>query len=147
MDGILIYGASDDLVEVTGCGRVRVNRDCLRDMLHPGCYGRPATEGAVTLAAYAAARQFLAAGLDVIADDTNLRPEVVEGWRRMAADVGAAVVLVDLTDVPVEECVRRDGLRPDRGYPPERWDGARTGDRVIRDMAGRYLGVDGMVSA
>jgi predicted kinase len=117
--------------------RVRVSRDCLRDMLHPGCY-QPNTERAVTNAAHHLVRGLLILGWSVIADDTNLRPEVVDAWRRLAEDVGASVEVVDFIGVPVEECVRRDSLRPDRGYPPDRWDGARSGAGVIRDMADRY---------
>lgn len=126
--------------------RFRLNRDCFRDMGRPGCY-TPQAEDAVMVAIHGAARALLAAGTDVICDDTNLRPERFAGWRALAAEVGAGFEVVDLTDVPVEECVRRDGLRPDRGYPPSRWDGAQVGAAVIEGMAGRYLTADGMVRA
>ncbi len=121
-------------------GRVRMDRDCLRDMLHPGCYISPDTEHAVMVAALTAARALLAAGYDVISDDTNLRPERMADWRALAADAGARFEVIDLTGVPVAACVERDARRPDRGYPPSRWDGARVGAGVIEGMAGRYLG-------
>jgi len=126
--------------------RARVNRDCLRDMLHPGCY-RLATETAVTTTAHAAVRALLADDWDVVCDDTNLRPERVAAWEALAAEAGARLEIVDFRHVPVEACVERDAGRPDRGYPPERWDGARTGEAVIRGIAGRYLTADGMVTA
>lgn len=125
--------------------RFRLNRDCFRDMGRPGCYTDEA-EYAVTAAAHGAARRLLADGWDVICDDTNMRPSVRDEWRMLADEVYADVVLVDFRDVPVGECIRRDGLREDRGYPPTRWHGARTGAQVIRGMAGRYL-TDGMVRA
>jgi predicted kinase len=127
--------------------RVRVNRDCLRDMLHRGCYDRPVTEEVVNAAQYAAVQALLVAGWDVVCDDTNLRPEVMAGWRSLAADVDAAVEVVDFTHVPVEVCIERDAGREDRGFPPSRWDGARTGERVIRESAGRHLAAGGMVTA
>lgn len=126
--------------------RARVNRDCLRDMLAAGCY-RMATEAAVTKAAHGAVRALLLDDWDVVCDDTNLRPEVIAGWRALAAEIGARLEVIDLTAVPVETCIERDARRSDRGYPPERWDGARTGEAAIRGMARRYLGVGGMVSA
>lgn len=126
--------------------RFRLNRDCFRDMGRPGCY-TPGAEIAVTVAIHGAARDLLLTGYDVICDDTNLRPEVVDEWRSLAIDAGADMEVVDFTLVPVDVCIERDAGRPDRGYPPTRWDGARVGAEVIRGMAGRYLGVDGMVTA
>jgi predicted kinase len=126
--------------------RARVNRDCLRDMLAPGCH-RPDTEAAVSAAATAAAKALLAEGWSVVSDDTNLRRERMVAWAWVAFETGATLHVVDLTSVPVAVCVERDAGRPDRGYPPERWDGARVGAKVIEEMAGRYLTADGMVTA
>lgn len=120
-------------------GRVRVNRDCLRDMAHGGCYRRPDTEAAVDAAQHSVVRALLVAGWDVICDDTNLRRPVMAAWEALAGEVGAVLVVVDMTGVPVGECVRRDGGRPDRGFPPVRWDGARVGAGVIEEMASWYF--------
>ena len=56
------------------------------------------------------ARAALAAGRDVIVADTNLSPVVRTQWVAIAAQMGAALTL-QVFDVGVEECVRRDALR------------------------------------
>lgn len=108
----------------------RVSRDDLRRMLHGGWRGDPDTEAEVTLAQRATVTSLLAAGIDVICDDTNLAPRIVRGLAKLAADCGAEFRVVDFTDVPVAECVRRDALRP---------PGERVGEPAIRSMWRRYL--------
>lgn len=112
--------------------RARINRDDLRAMLFGGWTGEHAHEEAVTAAQRAAVGALLRRGLDVVTDDTNLRTDVMDAWRELAADVNAAVQVWDLTGVPLDECLRRNELR--RGLasfvPPE----------VIRGMSSRYLG-------
>lgn len=96
--------------------RVRVNRDCLRDMLWAGAYERgPAHEAAVTAAQHAAVAGLLTAGWDVAVDDMNLDPAVMAAWHALAVQAGARVEVVDFTAVSVETCVRRDAVRPDSG--------------------------------
>lgn len=125
--------------------RVRVNRDCLRDMLWPGCYERgPHHEAVVTAVQHTAVTALLAAGWQVICDDMNLDPDIMDAWQLLAHDTGAPLEVVDLTAVPVAECVARDRRRPERG-PGGPVDGARVGEAVIRELAERWLGVDGMV--
>jgi predicted kinase len=124
--------------------RARTNRDCLRDMLWTGAYRRCGEfEDVVTAVQHAQVRALLT-DVDVVSDDTNLNPAVMELWAWLAASVGARLEVVDLTGVPVETCVERDATRP---VLPGRCDGARVGEAVIRDLAGRYLGVGGMVTA
>ena len=126
---------------------VRVNRDNLRDMVHAGCYdpANPAvTEAAVTVAQHAAIRALLAAGWDVVCDDTNLKPEVFDALVTLAANAGAGVNVIDMRHVPVEVCVARDAGRPETW--PAVCSGARVTAAVIRGMAERHLGptVDGL---
>ena len=111
-------------------GHVRVNRDELRRMLHGGPLHTGWAEIQVTLAQRAAVEALLRAGLNVICDDTNLRARVVRELAELGRSAGASVVVHDFTDVPVDECVTRDALRP---------DGERVGEQVIRDMWQRYL--------
>jgi predicted kinase len=111
-------------------GHVRVNRDELRRMLHGGPLHTGWAEIQVTLAQRAAVEALLRAGLNVICDDTNLRARVVRDLADLARLVGAGVVVHDFTDVPVDECVTRDALRP---------EGERVGEEVIREMWRRYL--------
>jgi predicted kinase len=107
----------------------RVNRDDLRRMLHGGALGG-AAEVQVTTAQRAAIAALLRSGVDVVCDDTNLRSRVVRELAELALSCGADWHVQDFTDVPVEECIRRDALR----------DGdARVGEDVIRGMHERYL--------
>ncbi|SDT77226.1 phosphatase domain-containing protein [Actinoplanes derwentensis] len=111
-------------------GVVRVNRDDLRRMLH----GRPLftqhAEAQITQAQRAAVEALLRAKGSVIVDDTNLRARTVREWAEMAARFGASFEVHDFTDVPVDECVRRDVDRP---------EDERVGEEGIRRMHARYL--------
>jgi hypothetical protein len=53
----------------------------------------------------------LARGLDVTVDNTHLTPRGPERIRRLLAANPVLFVVHDLTHVPIEECVRRDGQR------------------------------------
>ena len=64
----------------------------------------------------------------MIVDDTNLRPATVRAWARLAARSGPFEVH-DFTEVPLEECLRRDAGRP---------DGERVGERTSAGCR-RYL--------
>jgi hypothetical protein len=66
----------------------------------------------------------------VVCDDTNLRGRVVREFAELAARSGAHFTVRDFTDVPVEECIRRDALRTGDGH---------VGEDVIRSMHLRYL--------
>jgi predicted kinase len=112
---------------------VRINRDDLRRMLHGGprdgeLRGRAEVE--VTVAQRAAVESLLRAGRGVVCDDTNLRSRVVRELAEVALRCGATWQVRDFTDVPLEECLRRDALRE---------GDARVGDEVIRGMHDRYL--------
>lgn len=111
---------------------VRVNRDDLRAMLvaGPWPHGDRAAEDMCTVAQHAQISALLGAGIDVICDDTNLRPDVVRALTDLAERAGAVVRVVDLTGVPVEECIRRDALRP---------EGERVGADRIQAMWDRYV--------
>ncbi|HEY2796149.1 MAG TPA: AAA family ATPase [Micromonosporaceae bacterium] len=105
--------------------RARVNRDDLRAMLHGGYAD---VERQINAARDAAITALLKVGVDVIADDTNLRSRYVRDLRNLALAAGAEFDVWDLTDVPVEVCVERDAVRS-----------PSIGERVIRDMYERYL--------
>jgi predicted kinase len=115
-------------------GLARVNRDDLRRMLHGGSVEDPERRGRaerqVTAAHHAAVEGLLRAGADVVCDDTNLRGRVVREFAELAARCGAHFTVRDFTDVPVDECVRRDALRA---------GDAHVGEDVIRSMHQRYL--------
>ncbi|WP_433083944.1 AAA family ATPase [Dactylosporangium sp. CA-052675] len=113
---------------------VRVNRDDLRRMMHGGRVAdddrRGRAERQVTQAHHAAVEALLRGGADVVCDDTNLRGRVVREFAELAAKCKAHFAVRDFTDVPVEECIRRDALRTGEGH---------VGEPVIRSMHERYL--------
>jgi predicted kinase len=109
---------------------VRVNRDDLRRMLHGRRLFTPWAEGQVTAVQHAMVEALLRAKADVIVDDTNLRAHTVRGWAELAARFHAGFEVHDFTDVPLDECLRRDAARDE----PE-----RIGEPGIRRMFDRYL--------
>ncbi|WP_305789533.1 AAA family ATPase [Symbioplanes lichenis] len=109
---------------------VRVNRDDLRRMLHGQRLYTQHAEAQVTHAQRAAVEALLRARSDVIVDDTNLRAKTVREWAELAARFHAQFEVHDFTDVPVDECVRRDAARD---------AGDQVGEGVIRRMHDRYL--------
>ncbi|AGL20592.1 AAA family ATPase [Actinoplanes sp. N902-109] len=109
---------------------VRVNRDDLRRMLHGRRLYTQWAEGQVTHAQRAAVQALLRAHASVIVDDTNLRQKTVREWAELAARFGASFEVHDFTDVPVEECIRRDTERPEDD---------RVGAEAIQRMHDRYL--------
>jgi predicted kinase len=92
---------------------VRVNRDDLRRMLHGDRLYTTWAEGQVTAVQRAQIEALLRARADVCVDDTNLSSRLVREWAEMAARLGATFEVHDFTDVPVDECVRRDADRPE----------------------------------
>jgi predicted kinase len=108
--------------------RARVNRDDFRAQLHDGVWLGPDTEQQVIAVRDASIRALLRKGVDVVCDDTNLPQRTARDLRRIAVLAGAEFEVWDLTNVPVDECVRRDAAR-------ER----TVGEKVIRDAHQRYL--------
>jgi predicted kinase len=110
--------------------RARVNRDDLRTMVDGGEWIQGVTEPRIVAARDASISALLNRGVDVICDDTNLVQRVARDLARLAARAGAELTVVDLTNVPLETCLLRNGRRADKEPLPE--------DR-IRDMHVRYL--------
>ncbi|MGW1374152.1 phosphatase domain-containing protein [Streptomyces sp. NPDC002446] len=110
-------------------GRMRrVNLDDLRNMLDiPAPERRSyAHEQTVLAIQDAAVRAAVDDGFDVVVDNTHLTPHIPK--RLKAAVAGqAAFVVHDFTDVPVEECIRRDAER-DR----------TAGEDIIRLLADKH---------
>ncbi|MFG2056966.1 AAA family ATPase [Micromonospora sp. NPDC048930] len=111
-------------------GVVRVNRDDLRRMMHGERLFTQWAEGQVTRAQRAQVEALLAARVSVCVDDTNLRSRTLRDWAELAERFGAAFEVHDFTDVPLEECLRRDAARPEED---------RVGEAAIRRLHERYL--------
>ncbi|UUU28752.1 AAA family ATPase [Streptomyces sp. CA-210063] len=110
-------------------GRMRrVNLDDLRTMLDiPAPERRSyAHEQTVLAIQDAAVRAAVDGGFDVVVDNTHMTPHIPK--RLKAAVAGQATFVVhDFTDVPVEECVRRDA---ERERP--------VGEEIIRLLADKH---------
>ncbi|MET9606904.1 AAA family ATPase [Streptomyces sp. NPDC006512] len=110
-------------------GRMRrVNLDDLRAMLDLPDPGRRshAHEQTVLEIQDAAVRAAVEGGFDVVVDNTHLTKNIP---KRLKAAVGglATFVVHDFTDVPLEECLRRDAAR-------ER----QVGEEIIRILADKH---------
>lgn len=104
--------------------RARVNRDDLRAMAHNGVVLMPldredGTEVAIRALRDSSITILLALGRDVVCDDVNLDDPTVARLLEIADEVGADVEVWDLTDVPLEECLRRNAAR-DKQIPEMR---------------------------
>jgi len=113
------------IIKNTG-NTIRINKDSLRKMLHGGIFSGK-NEGLTRGASRTLARAFLKQKMNVIIDDTNLNPGTMESWKTLAMEEGATVEIIDMTDIPVEECVMRDIGRNDS-----------VGGVVIKNMALQY---------
>jgi predicted kinase len=110
--------------------RARVNRDDIRRMLDDGEFVKGVTEPRILAARDALILGLLGRGLDVICDDTNLPQRTARDLARLATRARAGFSVVDLTDVPWEDCIKRDAARSDK---------KPVGGPVIRDMHERFL--------
>jgi predicted kinase len=124
-----------DWVAADPVRRFRINRDDFRAMGHDSVFvqqtdGTAGTERAVQAARDAAITALLKRGIDVINDDTNLPTRVARDLRRLAVLAGATFEVWDLTNVPYEECVRRNAERSGRARVPD--------DRML-DMYQRFV--------
>lgn len=89
--------------------RVRLNYDDLRNML--GTYWVPSREGMLKDIKEAFLKNAVLKGYDIIIDNMNLNPRTIGEYREWAKNYGYTFEKI-LFDTPVEECIRRDKLRP-----------------------------------
>lgn len=115
--------------------RARVNRDDIRAQLHDSAFVKQTentagTERTVQAVRDATISALLKRGVDVVSDDTNLPTRTARDLRRLALLAGADFEVWDLTDVPYEECARRNGVREGRAKVP---------DAAMLDMCQRFV--------
>jgi hypothetical protein len=70
-------------------------------------------------------------------DDTNLDPKHEKSIRELVKGQAQVIINDSFLQVPVEECIARDALRGEKSV----------GEKVIRDMAARYLRPKEVVSS
>lgn len=114
----------------------RVNKDDLRSLLDNGHWSK-GNEKFVLKVRDAIIAEALKEGYHVIVDDTNLHSkhekairEIVDWHNEVERpfEKNVEVKIKDFTDVPVEECIKRDGKRENP-----------VGEKVIRDMYNQFL--------
>ena len=102
------------MVAASGGRLRRVNLDSLRLMLDDNDgslrLGREHEE-VVTAVQDAAILAAIDAGFDVVVDNTHVVQRLPMRYKRLLATRNVRFEVVDLTDVPVEECIRRDAAR------------------------------------
>lgn len=126
MQGLPASGKSTRAAEIhTSANTIRINRDLLRTMLHFDKWTGK-NESLTRDAARVLATHFLQAGINVIIDDTNLNPSIVQSWKDLAKEF-ATKFEYQRMDTPYEECLKRDRSRE-----------KHVGDYVITQMALQY---------
>lgn len=94
---------------------VRINKDLLRTMLHFDKFNGT-NESMTQEASSLLAAHFIGQNKNVIIDDTNLNPKVMQYWKDFAKMWNIKIEHCDI-DTDFEECVYRDDIREKRvGY-------------------------------
>ena len=119
--------------------RIRINNDDIRNML--GVYWVTSREGLVTDIKKRTAQHAMYRNYDIVVDNMNLNPKEIKFWEDLVYVHNETVEnnseLKDKYDsyeiefkdffIPLEECIRRDAMRPNP-----------IGEKVIRDTWRRY---------
>jgi predicted kinase len=111
---------------------IRVCRDDLRNMR--GEYWNPKQENLITQMELACIDGALASGYNVIVDATNLNPTFLgnlKGFILSTGHVKVEDIEIVKFDVPLEECIRRDLIRPNS-----------VGEKVIKKFFRKYIQKD-----
>lgn len=107
-------------------GHIRVNRDLIRTMLHFDKFTGK-NERATVQIEKAVVSNFIQTGYNVIIDDCNLNPNNQVMWEGVAKTLSSSFEVIDLTNVSMDECIKRDKERD-----------KKVGEHVIKDMAIQY---------
>lgn len=111
--------------------RVRINQDDIRLML--GKYWVPSREKLVEIIHHNAVAQALRHGFDVVIDNTNLNPKVLDRFDELIRVCKKDFHIVidkeyrDFFDTPLSECIKRDSNRD-----------LKVTEKVIRGFYDRY---------
>lgn len=113
----------------------RVNKDDLRAMLDNGVWSKDNEKLILSIRNYLLLVLMQERKYDVICDDTNLAPKHEAKLRELAEQKQYDFVIKDFTDVPLEECIKRDQKRPNY-----------VGEKVIKSMYDTFLKEKGHVA-
>lgn len=130
MKGLPASGKSTwakQIIAKGGSSYKRVNRDDLRKMIDNSQWSKE-NEKSIVEAEKFLVQKYLEQGKTVIVDDTNLAPQNEAMWKDWAVNLGADFQVRDFTDVPLEECLKRDAERADS-----------VGKKVIMRMYNQFL--------
>ena len=111
--------------------RVRINNDDIRNML--GKYWVTSRENLVSSIKKNMAEEAINRGYDIVVDNMNLNPKEILFWKDMVKmanmDPDGYQYEIEYKDffIPLEECIRRDAMRPNP-----------IGEKVIRETWKRY---------
>ena len=111
--------------------RIRINNDDIRNMLGP--YWITDREPLVSDIKLRMAEEAMNRGYDIVVDNMNLNPKEVNFWKNVVGtqngDPDGYKYEIEFKDffIPLEECIRRDAMRPNP-----------IGEKVIRDTWKRY---------
>ena len=111
--------------------RVRINNDDIRNML--GKYWVLSRESLVSNIKEDLVKNAMNRGYDIVVDNMNLNPKEILFWKRIVdennQDVDSYTYEIEYKDffIPLEECIRRDAMRPNP-----------IGEKVIRETWKRY---------
>ena len=111
--------------------RVRINNDDIRNML--GKYWVTSRENLVSSIKNNMAEEAINRGYDIVVDNMNLNPREVKLWEKVVElnneDPDGYQYEIEFKDffISVEECIRRDAMRPNP-----------IGEKVIRETWKRY---------
>jgi predicted kinase len=125
---------SKDFVKKRITKTKRVNKDDMRQMIHGGEWSKE-LEKDIIQARDALTILYLNEGYDVVVDDTNLQPDHEKNLIAIAEKCNADFMVKDFTDVPLNECLRRNLERPN--YVPE---------KAIRRMYSTFIKKKGQVA-
>ena len=111
-----------------------VSRDDLRHLLFrsEGVLNN-AQEFRITQVQKEIVKDALRQGKHVVVHDMNLRERYRKTWATIARNLGAEFYIVDLTSIPLGDCIEKDYLR---GHL---YGGRYVGEQVIRDLHKRFI--------
>lgn len=100
------------------CG-MRFNLDDTRAMLGitRGNWSREREDVAIQMM-IAGAKAAIVAGMDIVLDNTHVAPRLPRMYRKELGPLGVEFAVIDLTAVPIEECIARDAGAPSRWAKP-----------------------------